>query len=77
LPTYSRDICSAKRVAVDLAIGTGVKVLLVAVIAAILVKHALRPVVETSSAVRKLGQGKLDTRIAVEGKMSVLGLISI
>jgi len=60
------------------AIGTGVKVLLVAAIAAIL-KHALRPVVETSSAVRKLGQGKLDTRIAVRGKMNCLcwGLISI
>ena len=57
------------------AIGTMVKVLLVAAIATILVNRALRPLVEASSAVRKLGQGRLDTRIAVEGEdeLAVLG----
>jgi len=54
-----------RRVAVDLAIGTES---IASGVIAILVKHALRPVVETSSAVRKLGQGKLDTRIAVKGR---------
>ena len=57
------------------AIGTGVKVLLVSAIAAILVNRALRPVVNASRAVRKLGQGQLDTRIAVEGEdeLAILG----
>jgi len=63
---YSRDICSAKRVAVDLcnrdwgeSIASGRSLSLLSM-------HYVR--VETSSAVRKLGQGKLDTRIAVEGE---------
>ncbi len=57
------------------AIGTGVKVLLVSAIAAILVNRALRPVVNASRAVRKLGQGQLDTRITVEGEdeLAILG----
>lgn len=50
------------------AIGTGVSVLLVSAIATLLVNRALRRLMNISRAVRKLGQGQLDTRIAVEGK---------
>ena len=47
---------------------TGVMVLLAAAIAAILVNRALRPIINASRAVRKLGQGQLDTRIPVTGQ---------
>ena len=58
-----------------LVTGTGATVLLVGAIAALLVNRALRPVVEASQVVRKLGQGQLNTRIAVEGEdeLAVLG----
>jgi methyl-accepting chemotaxis protein len=49
--------------------------LLVSAIAAFLVNRALRPLIGASAAVRKLGQGRLDTRIPVKGKdeLAVLG----
>ncbi len=49
-------------------LGTGVAVLLVSAIAAFLVNQALRPLMRASAVVRKLGQGRLDTRIPVTGK---------
>ena len=70
------EIFAARRgLLLTFAIGTGVTVLLVAAIAAILTNRALRPLVEASRAVRKLSQGQLDTRIAVEGEdeLAVLG----
>lgn len=55
--------------------GTGIAGLLVSAIAALLVNRALRPLIGASAAVRKLGQGRLDTRIPVQGKdeLAVLG----
>lgn len=57
------------------SVGTAATVLIAALFAAILVNRALRPVVKASKAVRKLGQGQLDTRIAVSGndEVAVLG----
>lgn len=54
---------------------TGMTVFVIAAIAAILVNRTLRPLVSASKAVRKLGQGQLDTRIAVSGEdeLAVLG----
>lgn len=49
--------------------------LIIGAIAAFLVNRALRPVVNASTAVQKLGQGELDTRLAVNGEdeMGLLG----
>ncbi len=54
---------------------TGATVLIASAIAAILVNRSLRPIVNASKAVRKLGQGQLDTRIAVSGddELAILG----
>ncbi len=55
--------------------GTAAAVLIAAAIAAIIVNRTLRPIVNASRAVRKLGQGQLDTRIPVSGndELAVLG----
>lgn len=50
-----------------LAIATSAIALVVAAIAAWLVNRALRPVMAASNAVRQLGEGQLDTRLAVKG----------
>ena len=70
------EIFAARRgLLLTITIGTGVVVLLVAAIAKFLVNRVLRPVVEASRAVQKLGLGQLDTRIGVQGKdeLAVLG----
>lgn len=51
-----------------LAIGTAIAGLVAAALATWLVNRALRPVMSASTAVRKLGQGRLDTRIPITGK---------
>ena len=53
---------------------TGATVLIAGAIASILVNRSLRPIVNASKAVRKLGQGQLDTRIAVSGDDEVAAL---
>ncbi len=70
------EVFAARRgLLLTFASGTGVAVLLVSAIAAFLVNRALRPLIGASVAVQKLGQGRLDTRIPVEGKdeLAVLG----
>jgi twitching motility protein PilJ len=70
------EVFAARRgLLLTFAIGTAVAGLLVSAIAAFLVNRALRPLVGASAAVRKLGQGRLDTRIPVQGKdeLAVLG----
>lgn len=56
-------------------LGTTVFTILVGAIAAYLVNRALRPVVNASLAVQKLGEGNLNTRLSVQGKdeLAVLG----
>ncbi len=53
---------------------TGATVLIAGAITSILVNRSLRPIVNASKAVRKLGQGQLDTRIAVSGDDEVAAL---
>lgn len=55
--------------------GTIAMALAVGAIAAYLVNRALRPVVNASTAVQKLGQGQLSTRLAVRGEdeLAILG----
>jgi methyl-accepting chemotaxis protein PixJ len=50
-----------------LALGTLFTALAVGAIATLLANQATRPILESSDAVKKLGQGKLDTRVAVTG----------
>lgn len=58
-----------------LAIGTGLTALLVSAIAVYLANRATHPIVIATEAVEKLGQGKLNTRIVVEGEdeLAILG----
>ncbi len=56
-------------------VGTGLAAILVAIIAAYVASRATQPMLAAAMAVEQLGQGKLDTRIAVQGEdeMAVLG----
>ena len=58
-----------------LLLGTGAAVLLVGAIAAVLAERGTRPILRAASAVRKIGQGKLGTRLDVQGEdeIAVLG----
>ena len=72
----AQAFAASRGLLLTLVIGTGATVLLVGAIAALLVNRALRPVLEASQVVKKLGQGQLNTRIAaVEGQdeLAVLG----
>ncbi|OKH18372.1 methyl-accepting chemotaxis protein [Hydrococcus rivularis NIES-593] len=51
-----------------LATGTIVTTILIGAIAAFLANRATRPILESTDAVKKLGQGDFDTRIAVSGQ---------
>ncbi|MBE9044483.1 HAMP domain-containing protein [Pleurocapsales cyanobacterium LEGE 10410] len=48
-----------------IAIGTGVTILLVAMIATLLVNRVTVPMIDAVTAVKKIGRGELDTRLAV------------
>ena len=56
-------------------LGTGVTILLVAAFAAYIASRATRPLLEAASAVDKIGQGQLDTRVEIlgEDELAVLG----
>ncbi|MUG96702.1 GAF domain-containing protein [Scytonema sp. UIC 10036] len=58
-----------------LQIGTLVTALIVGLLAALFANRLVYPIVTTTTAIKKLGQGKLDTRIAVEGEdeFAILG----
>ena len=57
-----------KQLLITIAIGTGIAALLVSVIAAYLANRATRPILAAAEAVERLGQGELDTRVALAGK---------
>ena len=58
-----------------LLLGTGLTAVLISAIAAYLANRATRPILAATVAVEKLGQGELDTRVAVAGEdeLAVLG----
>lgn len=58
----------------NLLLGTGITALLAGVVAALLARSAVEPILEASSAVQKLAQGDLDTRLRVEGEDEVASL---
>ncbi|MBW4638282.1 MAG: methyl-accepting chemotaxis protein [Gloeocapsa sp. UFS-A4-WI-NPMV-4B04] len=64
-----------RQLLLTLLLGTGLTALLVSVIAAYLAERATRPILGAANAVKKLGQGELNTRIAVKGddEFAVLG----
>lgn len=51
-----------------LTLGTAATALLIGLISVYLANRATRPILESTEAVKKLGQGDFDTRIAVEGQ---------
>jgi len=55
-------------------IGTLVTAVLVSAIAIILVNRSVRPILDAASAVNKIGQGELETRLAVQGEDEVAEL---
>jgi twitching motility protein PilJ len=79
LVTQDEDALFASRTRdvsiIILAVATGAIALIVAAIATKLVSRTLRPVMAASKAVRQLGEGQLDTRLAVKGsdELAVLG----
>jgi len=64
-----------RQLLLTMLLGTGVTVLLVGAIATFLANRATRPIINAASAVDKIGQGELDTRLEVEGddELAVLG----
>ncbi len=57
-----------RRLLLSVLLGTGLTALIVGAIAALLASRATRPITTAAGVVEKLGQGELDTRIAVEGQ---------
>jgi methyl-accepting chemotaxis protein PixJ len=64
-----------KQLLLVLAAGTGIAAVLVGLLATILADRATRPVVDAASAVAKIGEGNLETRLAVKGddELALLG----
>jgi len=57
-----------RRLLLTLLLGIGLTALLVGAIAAFLARRATRPILDATDAVKKLGQGRLDTRVVVQGE---------
>ncbi|PZO40644.1 MAG: methyl-accepting chemotaxis protein [Pseudanabaena frigida] len=58
-----------------LSLGTGITALIVGLLATVIANRATKPIQEAASAVSKIGQGELQTRLLVEGddELAVLG----
>jgi twitching motility protein PilJ len=65
---------SQRQLLLALATGTIVTAILIGAIAAFLANRATRPILESTDAVKKLGQGEFDTRIAVSGQDEIAEL---
>lgn len=57
-----------RQLLLTLLLGTGAVTLVVAGIAAFVARRAIRPIQKAASAVEKIGQGELDTRLEVQGE---------
>ena len=68
--TFQEEISANKEIKnlSNLLMGTGVTALLAGIIAALLARRAVEPILATTSAVQKLSQGEFDTRLTVEGE---------
>lgn len=76
LTTPTAVAFSAQRqLLVTLLVGTGAVTLVVAAIAALMARRAIRPIQKAATAVEKIGQGELNTRLEVQGEdeLAVLG----
>ena len=65
-----------KQLLLTIVLGTGTVSLLVIAIAAYMANRAVRPILEAATAVDKIGQGELNTRLKVEGEDEVAELSS-
>jgi methyl-accepting chemotaxis protein PixJ len=68
-------LATHKQLFLALQIGTLITAFLVSGIAVIIVNRLLKPIMAVTTTVKKLGQGNLDTRIAIEGEdeFAILG----
>ncbi|HBB31286.1 MAG TPA: chemotaxis protein [Cyanobacteria bacterium UBA8803] len=57
-----------------IGIGTGATAVLVGIMATIVANRATRPILDVANAVNKIGHGKLDTRLVVEGDDEIADL---
>lgn len=57
-----------RQLLLTMLLGTGAVTLVVAAIAAFVARRAIRPIQKAASAVQRIGQGELDTRLEVEGE---------
>jgi len=76
LTTPTTVAFSAQRqLLLTLLVGTGAVTLVVAAIAALMARRAIRPIRRAATAVEKIGQGELDTRLEVQGEdeLALLG----
>lgn len=65
-----------KQLLLTIVLGTGTVSLFVIAIAAYIANRAVRPILDAASAVDKIGQGELNTRLKVEGEDEVAELSS-
>jgi len=65
-----------RQLLLTILLGTGVTALVVAAISALLARRVVRPIMDTTNAVQKLGQGDFNTRVPVQGddELAILGL---
>ena len=68
LTKTSVAFAAQKQLLIATILGTGLTAISIGFLAAYLVKRVTRPILASAEAVEKLGQGELDTRIAVEGQ---------
>jgi methyl-accepting chemotaxis protein PixJ len=57
-----------RQLLLTMLLGTGAVTLVVAAIAAFVARRAIRPIQKAASAVQRIGQGELDTRLEVQGE---------
>lgn len=59
---------ASRQLLITVLVGTGITTVLVAALAAFMANRAIKPIIDTSEVVTKLGQGDLNSRVAVEGE---------
>lgn len=65
---------SQRQLLLTLLLGTGATAILVGLLAVAIATRATRPILDSTKAVKKLGQGKFDTRIAIQGEDEIAEL---
>ena len=70
----SNAFAPQRQLLLTILIGTGATAVLVGIIAAIIASRATRPILAAADAVKKIGEGELDTRLDVYGEDEIASL---